>query len=223
VALIAAVLHAVALPSNAATFKFTAFPNGFGIGIDGKVDRGDGEKFVAYYNDLAAQTGKSLIWITLDSPGGNMGDALKIASIIETTGATTQVRGGTCASACFFMWAAGKRRLADPNSRLGVHTPVVFMRERTLEMRSQERDATVKLAALLRLLHVPDQIVQEMQATQWPATHWLTKAEVSKAILNVPAAPVPRNFTLSSPPVRSGSFIPPAGPFPPPAGPFLAP
>ncbi len=210
---VAAVLCAIVQPSNAATFNSTAFPDGFGIGINGKIDIGDGEKFVAYYTNLAAKTGKSLIWITLDSSGGSIRDAVKIASIVETTGATTRVRGGTCASACFFIWAAGKRRLVDPNSRLGVHTPVDLMRERTLEVRSEERDTTVKLAGLLRMLHVPDQIVQEMQTTQWPAMHWLTKTEVAKAILTVPVAPLPRNFTPPSFPVRSRSFTPPAAPF----------
>jgi hypothetical protein len=149
-----------------------------------------------------------------------MGDALKIASIIEKTGATTRVRGGTCSSACFYIWAAGKRRLADSSSRLGVHTPVILMRERTQEVRSQERDTTVKLAGLLRQLHVPDQIIQDMQTTQWPATHWLTKVEVAKAILTVAVAPPPRILTLPSPPVRSGSFTPPASPFFPRVGPF---
>ena len=102
VALIAAALYAVAVSlSLRRHLILELFPDGFDIGIDGKLDVGDGEKFVAYYTNLAAKTGKSLIWITLDSPGGSIKDALKIASIVETTGATTRVRGGTCASACF--------------------------------------------------------------------------------------------------------------------------
>jgi hypothetical protein len=60
-AIVAAVLCLGAVPSNAASFKYTALPGGLGIEIHGKVDTGDGDKFVAYYNDLAAKTGKSLI------------------------------------------------------------------------------------------------------------------------------------------------------------------
>jgi ATP-dependent protease ClpP protease subunit len=219
-ALVAAALCFDAVPSVSATFKYASLPTGLGIEIQGKVDRGDGDKFAAYYADLAAKTGKSLISVTLDSPGGAMADALKIASIVETTGATTRVRGGTCASACFYIWAAGKRRLADANSRLGVHTPVFLMRERTEDVRSQERETTVKLAGLLRALHVPDQIVQAMQTTEWPATHWLTKAEVAKAILILPVASSSRLFSLAPPTVRSGSFTPPSSPVFPPVGPF---
>jgi hypothetical protein len=217
--LVAAILCFGAVPSDAATFKYEALLDGLGIEIHGKVDTGDGDKFVAYYNDLAAKTAKSLLWINLDSSGGNVGDALKIAAIVEKTGATTRVQGGTCSSACFYIWAAGRRRLADSNSRLGVHTAVILMRGSAPEVLKQERDTTVKLAGLLRQLHVPDKIVREMQTTPWPVVHWLTKAEVAQAILTEPVAPLLRIFPLPPPPVRSGSFTPPADPFIPRAGP----
>jgi Clp protease len=209
---VAAALCAIAPLSNASTYGSKVFPNGFGITIEGKLEKGDGQKFVAYYTRLAAKLRKPLTSITLNSPGGNIADAWKIGTIIQTTGATTQVRGGTCASACFLIWAAGKRRLADPLSLLGVHTVVDLTRDRTPEVKQNERVMTEKLAMLFNLWRVPGPVIQEMQTTQWPATHWLTKDEIAASILTTPVAPSPQKFTPPSTLVPAGSFMPPAAP-----------
>lgn len=58
--------------------------------------------------------------LMLDSPGGSVVPALDIAAVVNSLGIVTLVpEGATCASACTFVFFAGKDRLAS--GRLGVH------------------------------------------------------------------------------------------------------
>lgn len=85
--------------------------------IQGPITKGDGRKFY----ELAERYSRASV--ALDSPGGNVMEALSIGSEIRLRGFTTFVAGGKmqCYSACALIWIAGVRRYMMPDARIGVH------------------------------------------------------------------------------------------------------
>lgn len=85
--------------------------------IQGPITKGDGVDFYV----LAERYPRASV--ALDSPGGNVREALLIGSEIQRRGFTTFVGGGKrgCYSACALIWVAGVRRYMKSNSRIGVH------------------------------------------------------------------------------------------------------
>jgi hypothetical protein len=58
--------------------------------------------------------------VVFDSPGGDIGEALRIGRDIKETGLTTEV-SQECSSACTYSFAAGRERILLPGGRLGFH------------------------------------------------------------------------------------------------------
>ncbi len=86
--------------------------------LTGTIDIGSADRFAA---EITAR-GEYVKTIALDSPGGSVEDALTIAALIHERGFTTSVAAGAlCASSCPLVFAAGKARLATPQSAIGVH------------------------------------------------------------------------------------------------------
>ncbi|MDB5586816.1 MAG: hypothetical protein JWP26_1786 [Devosia sp.] len=86
--------------------------------LTGTIDIGSAERFAT---EIAAR-GEYVKTIALDSPGGSVEDALTIATLIHDKGFATSVAAGAlCASSCPLVFAAGKGRLATPQSAIGVH------------------------------------------------------------------------------------------------------
>ena len=60
--------------------------------------------------------------IELDSLGGNVEWALAIAHKVKDLGKTTIIRSGSyCASACAYIFAAGRERIAYDDTWIGIH------------------------------------------------------------------------------------------------------
>jgi hypothetical protein len=105
----------LALPAEAARF---ATPNDGSIVITGRIDPGDEAHFLSSLSKLRRG---GTIEVHLNSPGGSVLAAMKIADIVHRAGLTTQVPyRATCASACVLVFAAGVTRIAD--ARLQVVT-----------------------------------------------------------------------------------------------------
>ena len=83
----------------------------------GDVVPGDYERFRKATSKL--QTAN----VIFSSYGGNLGDGLGIAALINEKGFNTVVRdGNTCVSACGFMWLSGKQRSIGGGAEVGFHT-----------------------------------------------------------------------------------------------------
>jgi hypothetical protein len=62
------------------------------------------------------------VYVSLDSPGGEVVEALNIGTIIRKMNFDTIVRGGkTCASACGLIWLAGRERWVSEEAFIGFH------------------------------------------------------------------------------------------------------
>ncbi len=87
-----------------------------GISLRGAIMPGDGERISAALRAAAPA------YVTLDSPGGSVSDALAIGRVLRELGSSTRVQDGTiCLSACPYIFVGGTERRVDDNGRLGVH------------------------------------------------------------------------------------------------------
>lgn len=84
----------------------------------GYIDPGAAARFEA---ELAAR-GEYVTTVLLNSPGGSLDDALRMAGMIRDKGLATEVGGGAlCASSCPLVLAGGTRRTISPKAAVGVH------------------------------------------------------------------------------------------------------
>jgi hypothetical protein len=94
---------------------------GIYITIEGHIEEHDGDKFTKV---LASVPGGRSIVINLNSPGGSIVAALTIGEIVHRRGFSTLVSDyTTCASACSYIWLAGRSRWATGTSLIGFHGP----------------------------------------------------------------------------------------------------
>ncbi len=112
--------------------------------------------------------------LELQSPGGDARGALLLVRDVLARGVDTSVpEGGTCASACFLVFAAGRHRLAGQGALIGVHGAAENGED-------TPRMAVVneKLANVLRSLHVPERIVDHMLDTPPDQVYPLSVADL---------------------------------------------
>jgi hypothetical protein len=87
--------------------------------IEGKIDS-------HIYDYLAYEAARvaAVTTIDLDSLGGNAEWAMAIARKVKDLGKTTLLRSGHyCASACAYIFAAGRERVASEETWIGIHGP----------------------------------------------------------------------------------------------------
>lgn len=123
--------------ASALEFDVERHPNGLPkkTRISGEIKAGDFDKFVAFIQTTSSVTGMpdamvSLATIELASSGGNVLEAMKIASKLKMFYPLISVED-TCASSCLLLWLAGAQRFVglagNPNKtgRIGVHRPTL--------------------------------------------------------------------------------------------------
>lgn len=84
--------------------------------IKGEIALGDSERFL----DVVGNREKVAVY--LESPGGYVGEALRIGATIRLRNYATVVAGGDeCFSACGLIWVSGARRYMSSDSLIGFH------------------------------------------------------------------------------------------------------
>jgi hypothetical protein len=138
------------------------------MSITGDIVPGDDAKFAAFVSHLEA---KPMLRITLNSRGGNVQAAMRIAEMITERDGTTEVGPyDECYSACFFMLAAGKERLLDPTAQVGVHQAAL--------RGYAQLGVTLSLAKQMRAWDVPPEITDAMLATPPGQIYRLNRTEL---------------------------------------------
>lgn len=177
--------------------------------ISGAIEDGDAQKF----ETALRRAGALVRGVALSSPGGSPRAAMQIGKLVRArnlaTRAPSTVAGHhsltqgrelcsgeecTCASACFFIWAAGAARTGD---RLGIHRPyhefsggqpdnagAVYWRAklspRLLALTGVVRD-------YLTELDVPQDIIDRITRARTSDMHWLSAGEAQKlSIAEIP-------------------------------------
>ncbi len=151
--------------SRAATMSTVPLQDGsVAVSLSGKIDFGDTERLADMVRDLRRR-GVRVSAVRLESGGGLVPVGLTMAELVRREGLATVVEG-TCASACFSVFAAGRVKLVGAGARLGVHMP------HALDGNSNAWAAFQ--AERYRHYGVPRSIVAKMTGTPYNAIAWLS-------------------------------------------------
>lgn len=136
------------------------------ISISGKIASGDAD-LVAARIKAATDAGKLVTSVRLNSEGGNLLEGVRLAAVVRSAKLATNVgQNSTCASACFFVFAAGEAKFAYVHARIGVHG--------ASEDGSESRKGTVAMARIAEELTVPSSIIRRMVNTPPNEMTWLS-------------------------------------------------
>jgi hypothetical protein len=221
--LIRTVAFASALTSgsvSAMTFGFFPINNNDNsriiISMTGQINRGDYSKFINVFRSLPEDT--VVVGLSLNSPGGNMLEGLKITEAIKGQHIETMVASESeCASACFLIFSAGERKVASNRSFIGVHSLTTIDRGED----DSAKSSTVDIARYCSTeLKIPPDIIGKMVSTPADSIYRLTPAELAEMGVvimtdtNV-ATTDPRDLIKQHSPTTSPPFTPPTPPTPP--------
>lgn len=173
------------ISSNAAEVEWqNKDPKSGAIVLVGEIIRGDAEKILRAIRDDK----KIMFEIFLNSPGGDLAEAIKIAEIIDASKAQTRVStDGFCASACFFIYLAGHGRFAIgegeqrgefKNGRLGIHRPYITNISDSKKSQNSQLMAMEKARKYLEIRNVPTSLIDKMMTRPSNNIYWLTRSDI---------------------------------------------
>ena len=192
-------------------FAYCPAPGAGGAGIlaaSGEVRLGDDEQLHAALRALPP--GTRLAALSLDSPGGDLEEGLRLATSVREARLPTMVGDGAkCASACVIVFAAGSHLFASTTALVGVHS-ASFRGVDTPDAQA----ATVLMARRLAEYGVPDAILGKMVTAHPSQIWWLSRSDLDsmRVDVNVPRAgaavglPLPQvaGAAAGTPAVRPG-------------------
>ena len=153
------------------------------IDLVGQIEPGDAAKLGGFVRSYLA-SGTGIVGLRLDSPGGDLNEALKIIDLVQNANLPTIIgNGSTCASACFAIFASGVQKYASIDARIGVHGASVKGGKET----SQSQAATVRLAKILRTLGVSATVIGKMVVTPPSQIVWLLRADLESIGVTFPS------------------------------------
>lgn len=158
--------------------------------FSGEIKKGDAEKLVkTIIQNIFSHR------IILDSPGGDIEEAIRVASIVKALHYDTQVAGGGfCASACFFIYLAGDDRLAAGTIEgtmptiylgyIGLHRPYFksdpAVRDGSAKSITHQHDIMKITSDYLRNSDVPQNLIDKMMSRPSNDIYWMTDDDVKQ-------------------------------------------
>jgi len=111
----------VTLPRDVGALEFSRIEHpelGAALLLAGGIGQGDSDRFEAQLDTLPQEVRT----VILQSPGGLVGEALRLGAILRAAGLNTAViDDGACISACPLILFAGVERLVSPQAWIGMH------------------------------------------------------------------------------------------------------
>ena len=163
------------------------------VHIEGEIKAGDAERVVSLISGMPIVGS-----FRVNTLGGNIDEALRIAYLIEGTNASFSIKEGKlCASACFFMFIAGKERYAFPFhgedgqnpspenlarglSYVGIHRPYLALKKEVTTESAVKQEALMQaLRDYLRKKQVPQYLVDEMMGRASNQIYWLREKDIA--------------------------------------------
>ena len=173
----------------------------------GPIVPGDFDRLGAIIQALP-QSDRTLSFI-IDSPGGNIVEAEKIAAYIHKIEAAVIIPSGSqCSSACFLLFAAAARRSMAPDALVGVHSVSEGGQENLSTM-----GFTTLFARLATMYGVPPAIIGKMVQTEPRRMTWLSPSDLDPmgiTILTPPSSPEARPIPTPPPTLTPRSRPQPA-------------
>jgi ATP-dependent protease ClpP protease subunit len=146
--------------------------------IDGEITAGDYQKFLK----LVAQ--KRGVRLNLNSKGGNLAEAIKIAELTNRLSLWTYVgKGDLCASACFFIWMNGEYRTANKlqttgsQMNIGLHRPYLSNPSAEISSTDTQQSVQRKTVVYLEERLVPRRLIDLMMSRASNEIYWMTEAD----------------------------------------------
>lgn len=140
--------------------------------LRGPIISGDFHRFMEF---LKTMPPADRIAFALDSPGGNVLEAEKLARVIKRLDAAAFVgEESECSLACFLLFAAASRRIVRPEALIGVHSVSENGEETEASMA-----VTTAMARELGGLGVSPAIIGKLVQTRPGRATWLTPSDLA--------------------------------------------
>lgn len=147
--------------------------------LDGEIKPGDAERVAAALGQ-AFQKKVGFGVLSLNSTGGSLIDALRIAQLFKTQPMLVYVdKGAVCASSCVFIWLTGHTRIAT--GKVGLHRP--YLARPYAEAIGLE-SANIEQEDLMRSVNnylvgenFPKRLIDEMMGRPSNDVYWLKQAD----------------------------------------------
>jgi ATP-dependent protease ClpP protease subunit len=125
-------------------------------------------------------------YFTLDSPGGDIVESMKIGRFVRETATGTLVTK-SCASACVFILIAGVTQTALDGAAVGLHRPIYDSKEFAgLSLPDAEKKYKLLQAATRRYLEemeMPTAAIEKMFSISSDDIYYLSRQEISRLLV----------------------------------------
>lgn len=154
--------------------------------LEGPIRAGDAEKV----RKLFEQSRDPQPYIYLDSPGGDVQEAMAIGKVLRANEAVVSI--GKCASSCVLILAGGvQRRLNFSNKDGGVGLHRLYFSRlspsvSTEAVTAQRRKVLTEVSEYLRSMNVTQQLLEMMEAIPPESIRYLTEQEATNLGLSAP-------------------------------------
>lgn len=156
------------------------------VALEGEIKPGDSSKLLSVIKsnpiDLIVTRG-----MIVNSPGGSVTEAIKIAKIIEASGMTLRVENkDTCASACFILFSSASYRWASDEASILVHRPYFISppsssAEYAKSVELQQK-AMNEMRDFLQARSVPSSIIDKMMTYPSNQAYKITLSDIYQRI-----------------------------------------
>lgn len=196
---LAAALVLSSAPAIGAEFFIESRPDGSTLLVmDGAIEQGDSQRMINLIKNSPVQF-MVANGMRVNSTGGSVGEALKLARIVESSGLYFRVEGSdVCASACFVLYAAAPARWVSDDAQILVHRPYLAgtpksSSEYTGTVKTQQQ-ATSIMRDYLQARSIPSSLIDKMMTYPSTKAHRITKGELFDGIGML--SPVVEELTL---------------------------
>jgi hypothetical protein len=179
-------------PLGQATLSISA--DGRSLLLSGTIGMGDAERLRALLDSPAAH---ELRRIELNSPGGRLREAEKMATALKQHGQGSRAVG-ICASACTLVFLAGNPRQLTSGARLGFHRASTGTYNPVFEELANQQ-----LAGTYRDLGLPQSMIDKTLRTP-SYSIWFAPRE--DLLVHSLIAPLPQTLAIELPPAGHGSL-----------------
>jgi len=141
--------------------------------LSGPIEKGDYIKLIKFLSRADRS------WLThdiyLDSPGGNVFEALMIANFFAKYYPSISIKpGGICASACVLIFSSGGTREIPRGSRIGLHNVnSEVLGDDIGALDSKLSNATKASVEFLSNMGMPQAIIDKMKQTSYDDIFWV--------------------------------------------------
>ena len=151
-------------------YKITFLSDGKSILVDGVLREGSAKEIEKIMSVAPAVT-----TLVLSSRGGRLLEAEQLANAVRSRGLNTYVES-ICASACTYVFLAGKERATTPNAKIGFHTPSFPGMDPSLQ-----KEGTKRMLNIYRLAGLPEQFIQRVASVPTSDMWYPTRNELINA------------------------------------------